>query len=171
GIIVRFVGICTHFPNFDAAGTWRVVLINASDPGDIASRYPSFPPMMPHFAQLRLVGEQISAIQGDLMAFSRDGNDMLRNLGGVELKILNGADASLVDQTACGLPKLSTWRRGGVHAGSAASSSTSRFTACRFDFKTGTLAGTSTPGKACVVRLTARTSGDPKLVSTPLGGG
>ena len=175
GIVVRFGGICTHFPNFDSAGTWRVVLVNASDPDSVKRRSgndPRFNNMMSHVARLRLVKSQVVAIQGDLASFFAEGDRLVRNLNGAALKIQNAAAGSLVDRTTCGLPRLSDWKIGGVKAGSAASSSVATDIACRFDFKSGTLEGTATiPGKACLVRLTAPTTGNPQLIITPFGGG
>ncbi len=150
---------------------WRVVLVNASTQAAIdADPHLRGKEIMPHLAQLAILGQQGVQVQGPahLEPLAGSGAQLL-TLAGVTLQVANAVPAPLLDRTAC-IPDLARWKRG-VAPGLLATAANARRAACYLDTACGTVQGAAVENgqgqKVAVVVLTIETWGDPQLLITP----
>jgi len=171
GVIVRFGGICTHYHFPEPDGTWRVTLVNASQANIDASPLKDCK-IMPHKAQLQLVKNEVTSIQGDVASFYQDpdsGDHLLRDLAGVTITIFNAAHGDTLVDHSGGIQVLAD-----VAAGPAITTLDRSLASCHFDFKAGTIEPIrilNSLREPLSAKLTAATSEDPKLLITPFSGG
>jgi hypothetical protein len=140
---VGFLGICTHFrlplpagpPGSGAIGapTWRVVLMNLSDPQTIAGNpHLSHLGIVPHVAKLAIPVDHVAHIEGPASSSFTVSHGAYRlHLEGVKLRIVNSPATTLVEKGISCLPSLSLFRPG-VGPGPALTTADPKLAACHF---------------------------------------